>query len=326
MSRLCLVTGATGTLGPSVIQALTDCGDRVRGLALPGPRQPALPPGVELIEGSVLSEDTLEKAARDVDVVVHLAAKLHVQDPIPAELHEYHRVNVEGTRVVLHAAQRARAKRVVLFSTICVYGSGGVFDEESEVRPVGAYATSKLEAERLVLAARTSDGHSPQGVVLRLGAVFGPRMKGNYVRLAQALRGGWFVRVGDGRNRRTLIFDGDVARAAVLATLHPHAPGRVFNVTDGRIHTLDGIITAICSALGRRPPRLSVPARPARVVAGVLQDLHSVVGRRSPVSRATIDKLTEDVAVSGQRFIHDLGFRPSVEFEEGWRRTVGELP
>ena len=60
------------------------------------------------------------------------------------------------------------------------------------------------------------------------------------------LRDTRFVPVGDGRNRRTLVYDKDVAKATVLAMEHPAAAGRIYNVTDGNFHTLNEIILAIC--------------------------------------------------------------------------------
>jgi UDP-glucose 4-epimerase len=105
-----------------------------------------------------------------------------------------------------------------------------------------------------------------------------------------------FTSIGDGSNRRTLIYDRDVARAAVLAVQHPNAAGKVYNVSDGQFHTLKEIITAICDALGRKPPRLSVPVGTVRLAAGILEDAGRMIGFKSPVGRATIDKYTEDIA------------------------------
>jgi nucleoside-diphosphate-sugar epimerase len=81
---------------------------------------------------------------------------------------------------------------------------------------------------RLVLNARSADGQ-PLGTVLRLGAVYGSRIKGNYERLTRALARNRFIPIGKGLNRRTLVYDKDVGRAAALAVSHPAAAGRVFN-------------------------------------------------------------------------------------------------
>ena len=99
-----------------------------------------------------------------------------------------------------------------------------------------------------------------------------------------------FVPVGDGSNRRTLIYDCDVSNAALLAVQHPNAAGKVYNVSDGHFYTLKEIIIAICQAVGRTPPRLSLPVGPARFMAGLMEGTFRLMGQKSPISRDTIDK------------------------------------
>ena len=186
------------------------------------------------------------------------------------------------------------------------------------------YAQTKLSAEQIVLNARGADGH-PLGTVLRLGAVYGSRIKGNYERLTQALARNRFIPVGSGLNRRTLVYDKDVGRAAALTVSHPTAAGCVYNVSDGGFHTLNEIIAGICTALGRRPPRFSLPITPVRFAAGVLEDGARLFGHRSPITRATVDKYTEDVAVESKRIEKELGFIPQYDLETGWKETIQEM-
>ena len=88
------------------------------------------------------------------------------------------------------AVKNAGVKRVVLFSTIAVYGQadGQVLNELSPTQPDTFYAQTKLSAEQIVLNSRGADGQQ-LGTVLRLGAVYGSRIKGNYERLMRALAG-----------------------------------------------------------------------------------------------------------------------------------------
>jgi len=92
------------------------------------------------------------------------------------------------------AAKNAGVKRVVLFSTIAVYGAsdGCVLNEMSPTHPDTFYALTKRAAEQIVLNARGADGQ-PLGAVLRLGAVYGSRIKGNYERLTHALERHRFI-------------------------------------------------------------------------------------------------------------------------------------
>ena len=157
-----------------------------------------------------------------------------------------------------------------------------------------------------------------------------------------------FIPIGNGLNRRTLVYDKDVGRAAALAVFHPDAAGRVFNVTDGGFHTLNEIIESICSALGRKPPRLSLPVGPTRTLVGLIEKGYRLMGimgnpgtrsqflrklghvpglpvRIPPVTKAIIDKYTEDIAVDGSLIQKELGFMPQYDLKNGWEETIREM-
>ena len=323
---LVLVTGATGAVGPLVVAAFHEAGYRVRTLSLSFPSAVDWPDDVEIMTGDVTDLAVVQRAVQGVDAVVHLAALLHVVNP-PLSLRErYERINVGGTANVVAGACRAGVRRIVFFSTIAVYGSssGGFLTEEATPQPVTLYARTKLTAERAVLEARDPDGR-PIGVVLRLGSVYGSRVKGNYRTLARLLARGRFIPLGSGANRRTLIYDRDVVSAALLATTHPDAGGRVFNVTDGQVHTVKAIIATLCAALGRRPPRLVLPVGPVRGLVGFVETGARICGVQPPLTRVTIDTYTEDVAVAGERFRKELGFVPQYDLAAGWRETVARM-
>ena len=113
-----------------------------------------------------------------------------------------------------------------------------------------------------------------------------------------------------GSNRRTLVFETDLMNAATLAARHPAAAGRVFNVTDGEIHTLSAITGAIRSAL-----ECSTPAIPISVQW--LGRLMSAAG-----AAAAGRKLVEDSAVDGSAIQRELGFVPTRTIQSGWRETI----
>ncbi len=321
-----LVTGATGAIGPIVVKAFHGAGYRIRTLSIDSPTDNIWPDDVETLIGDVTDASTVQAAMQGVDSVIHLAALLHIVNPPPSLQEKYQRINVGGTAAVVNAALLTSVKRVVLFSTIAVFGQtdGQVLNEQSPTKADTFYAQTKLAAENVVLSAKHADGQ-PIGIVLRLGAVYGSRIKGNYDRLVRALAHKRFIPIGDGLNRRTLVYDKDVARAAVLAVEHPGATGNIYNVSDGVFHPLNEIIKAICAALGRKPPRMSLPIGPVRFVAGIVEDMARLVDCRSPIMRAMIDKYTEDVAVDSRRIREELGFVPRYDLVAGWKETVEEM-
>jgi len=121
------------------------------------------------------------------------------------------------------------------------------------------------------------------------------------------------------------VFDKDVGRAAAMAVSHPAAAGRVFNVTDGEFHTLNEIIESICSALGRTPPRLSLPVGPARTLVGLIEKGSNAIGLKPPAIRAMIDKYTEDIAVDGSLIQKELGFIRQYDLKTSWEETIREM-
>jgi UDP-glucose 4-epimerase len=323
---LILVTGATGTVGPRVVEALIDAGHSIRTLSLDPPPPAIWSKTIETQVGDITDPTVVQAAMQGVDALVHLAALLHIVNPTAELRHQYERINVGGTATVVEAALRANVKRVVLFSTIAVYGDsrGQILDEQTQPKPKTFYEQTKLDAEHIVLNAKDSSGQ-PIGVVLRLAAVYGSRIKGNYRQLLKTLAKGHFLPLGKGRNRRTLVYDKDVARAAVLAIRHPDAAGKVFNVSDGKFHYMNDIIASMCKALDKNAPRFSMPIGPVRWAAGIVEDVAHVIGRKPPIQRATIDKYTEDMAVDSQRIQKDLKFVPKFDLISGWTETVREM-
>jgi UDP-glucose 4-epimerase len=323
--RVVLVTGATGAVGPQVVRACQATGYSVRTLSVDAPDRNVLPPGVDARLGDVCDRDAVESAVAGVDAVVHLAALLHQFENVAGLDRQYERVNIGGTENIVRAAVASNVKRLVFLSTIAVYGRslGHLINENTPPRPDTIYGRTKLAAEHAVLTATC--GGEPIGTVLRAAAAYGPRFKGNYRRLAVAIARRRFVRLGACANRRTIVHDRDLANAVVLAAGHPSAAGVIFNVSDGRVHTLAEIINAIYRAVGRSPSRFYVPLAAARVATSACESTCRVIGLRPPITNTLLEKYTEDIAVDGTRIQRALGFAPSVELEHGWQETMTAL-
>jgi len=321
-----LVTGATGALGPRVVEALDRSGYAVRVLALDPPEPGVFEPSIDVRIGDINSLIDVRSAVKDVHLIVHMAAKLHVVNPTRDQVRLYQLVNVDGTKNVVAAALEAGVRRLIYFSTIAVYGhsDGNVLDEDSLLKPDTPYAESKLQAELIVLRACLPDGR-PFGTILRLAAVYGSRVKGNYRRLVQALAKRRFVAPGPGINRRTLIYDRDVGNAVMAVLENPNTVGKVYNVTDGEIYPLSDIIKTACEALGRKPPRMRLPMAPLRAGANIMDKGATLLGFRPPGFKSALVKYTEDLAVDGHRIQKEIGFKPKYNLLSGWKETIEEM-
>ncbi len=320
-SKICLVTGATGVVGLPLVRKLLADNHKVKILARNKVPAGMFPPKVEIIKGDLNDRNALAKASDGVEWIFHLAAKLHINNPGADLQREYQETNVAGTENLVRAATRHKVEKFVFFSTINVYGAGDgnrIFDEKDEIAPFGFYAESKAAAEKIILAEKC-------GVVLRLAAVYGSRMKGNYLRLLGALRRNRFLFIGNGRNRRTLIHHDDAARAAMIAA-EQAAAGTIYNVTDGPVHAFSEIIESMSKALGKRVPKTHLPLWPVKLGIGLADNVGKLLKINSPVNRALLEKLLEDVAVSGDKLRDELSFYPQYDLKSGWVETVRGQP
>lgn len=320
-----LVTGATGAIGPRVVEELAKTGCRIRCFSLDPAPEGLFPTDVEEVVGDLHDRAALDAALHNVDAVVHLAALLHRVDRSAAWAERCRAVNVGGTERVIDGCLKHNVRRLVLFSTIAVYGPTGTepATEATPPAPDTPYAETKLMAERAVLSALRADG-TAMGCVLRMATVYGARVKGNYRLLLQALSRRRHIPIGRGNNRRTLVYDRDAARAALLALEHEAAAGVLFNVTDGRMHTMREILAAMCRALGRRPPRMFIPEAFARQMARLAEQAGRRLRPSMPPLETMVAKYLENVVVDGSLIQKTLDFRPEYDLETGWRETVAQ--
>jgi nucleoside-diphosphate-sugar epimerase len=327
---LALVTGASGSIGPAVVRRALADGFDVRVLSRRAAPPAVLPADAEARVGDIRDPAVLLAAVEGVDCVFHLAAALHVTDPREQTRVSYREVNADATETLVSVAASAGVRRLVLFSSIAVYGSRARTgtDEDSPIAPDSPYATSKALAEESVSRSRSASG-SPLGVILRLAAVYGPRVKGNYRTLLHRLAERRILPILPGGNQRTLVFVDDVADAALLTARHPRAAGRIFNVTDGSTHSVREIVASMCRALGRPAPRVGLPLGPVLAAAAVTRPL--LLGPFGDLA-AKVEKFGEVTSVDGSRIRRELGFAPRVSMDRGWQLTVdalrasGELP
>ena len=308
-----LVTGATGSIGPSVVAAAHRAGWRVRAMVRSAAAaDPSWPREVEVAVGDLRDPASVRDAVAGCDVVIHLAGVAHRTGPGTDEAHRT--VTHRGAVTVFEAAEAAGCRRVVLASSIAVYGRDGTFDERSPVRPTGAYAEAKVAAEADLRTRTTQDG-APLGAIVRLATCYGPGAAGNVTAMLDALARRRFALVGAGANRKTLLHIDDAATALLAAATAPQAAGRTYDASDGAPLPLRSIVATMCAALGRPEP-LRIPAAPVRIGA-------ALAGPRSPIGAGTIDTLLADIAVPAARIRAELGFEPAVDLATGIAQVVG---
>lgn len=308
-------TGAAGFVGSELVRQAAAQGLSVRGLV-----RTAVAPieGVTFYPGDVQDPSSLRAAFEGAGTVVHAAALAHVFDRRRNDADLFTAVNEVGTANVVRAAVAAGVTRVVLVSSVAVYGRGDDVDESVPCRPTAPYATSKWRAEQR--AGEVAEAAGVPLTVLRLATVYGEGDRGNVARLMRALDRGRFVWVGDGANRKSLIHRQDAAEALLLAAGRATAIAGIFNVTAAPC-SMREIVDILSDALGRRAPVRAVPGWVARAGArGAL----GITNGRGPLGAlgAALTKWLADDAYDGSRFVAAFGFRPRVSLSEGLAREV----
>ena len=213
---------------------------------------------------------------------------------------------IQATRLLCEAAAQGKVRRVVLMSSMAVYGSAkGWVDEAFPLTgaELGAYGAAKVECERI---AQVVMAHGGPVCVLRPGIVYGPggdQWIGRFGRLLRAGRIGDLGAMGDGI--ANLVHKDDVAAAAVAALAAPAAAGQAFNLSDDSDGTWNDFITEFGCLIGT--PRIKrISSRrlgiEARLIAPPLQILKLAQARLAKGAPAMFDPIPPSlVGLWGQR-------------------------
>jgi nucleoside-diphosphate-sugar epimerase len=299
-----LVTGGAGFIGSNTVDELVRRGHSVVVLDdLSAGKEENLADvrsKITFVKGSITDIDAVQKAIQQAEFVIHLAARTSVPRSVKDPL-ETNRINVDGTLNVLLAARDNKVKRVVLAASSSAYGETPTLPktESMQPKPISPYGVSKYVGE--LYAQAFGRCYGLENVSVRYFNIFGPRQdpgspySGVLSKFATAfLDGTEPVVFGDGEQTRDFTYVDNAVQANLLACESPSASGEVINIGTGGRVSLNQTLQQLRRITGKN---LEAKYEPPR--EGDIRD-----------SQADISKAREL-----------LGYRPSVQFEEGLERT-----
>ncbi len=315
MSRV-LVTGANGFVGRSLCVEMIRRGRRIKAAVRSA--DPWIVGAESVMVGSIDGETDWSYALSDVDVVVHLAARVHmmretVGDPLTA----FNIVNVAGAERLARAAAEAGVRRLVYVSSIKVNGertcdTGEGFPEKFSAtdrpQPENPYAVSKWEAEQALHTVARETGLDV--VIIRPPLVYGPGVKANFYALLRAVAWGVPLPLGAISNRRSLVALDNLVDMIITCIDHPAATNQTFLVSDGEDISTTELIQRMARALGR--PVWLIPVPKMVLMAGA-----TLLGKQEVAARLC-GSMQMDITKAREM----LGWFPPITLDEGLRRTA----
>jgi len=316
-----LITGATGFVGPYLVETLRERGHECRCLVRPESRIELLQKlGVELVFGDVAKADTLRGVAEGMDYVIHMATLGHMSNfTVPDS--RFEEVNVQGTLNVANEALRAGAKRFIHCSSTAAMGicRDVPADERSECFPHHAYGKSKLQAEREILQEVSSEGLD--AVIVRFSLIYGPAEPKDMLLLARLAGRRLLPRIGKKRKLTPLIHIDDAIQGLLLAG-EKGSPGQIYIITNERPEPFDRIVEIIQRSLGMCPFSLYIPEWAALSMGSLSEKVFPHFGKVPPITKMNIESTLADRVFSIAKAKKELGFRPQIEVEVGLRNTI----
>jgi hypothetical protein len=312
MSSNLLITGASGFVGSALCIEAEQRGYTVRCAVRSGSSCSGRQDMVAV--GEIDANTDWKAALTGIDCIIHLAARVHVMhDTVADPLEEFRKVNLHGASNLARQAADSGVKRFIYVSSIKVSG-----EQTAEGRPYnipdktdsphGPYALSKWETEQALRRIESETGM--QVVIVRPPLVYGPGVKGNFLRLLQAVKNGIPLPLAGIRNERSLLYLGNLVDILLACILRPDVAGKTYLVSDGANISTPDLLNAIGDAMQK-------PARLFYLPGPLLRFVAQATGQREMLAR-----LTQSLCIDDTRFRQDAGWAPRFSLREGLKATT----
>ncbi|PTC02968.1 UDP-N-acetylglucosamine 4-epimerase [Vibrio mediterranei] len=309
-----LITGGSGFIGTRLIELLSalDGVELINYDKKISERFPDL-----TVIGDIRDLEALKQASNGVNVIYNLAAE-HADNVTPSSL--YRDVNVGGAENVVKVAEFHDIRKIIFTSTVAIYGlNRGMPTESLEPKPFNNYGHSKLEAERIFSSWQKRNSNTSL-VTLRPAVVFGENNRGNVYNLINQIATGKFIMIGDGKNRKSMSYVGNIAEFLKLQLSNEQGHS-VYNYADKADLSSEEIVSIVKREMNISVSSFKIPYA-VGLAGGYLFDIVSkCTGKKFPVSAVRIQKFCADTTIDATSAMSS-GFNAPYSLEEGLKRMI----
>ncbi len=262
--------------------------------------------------------ESLQSVISENSILINLAAE-HRDDVTPLSL--YDDVNVQGARNLCLVARKKNVKTIIFTSSVAVYGFAPLGTNESGViAPFNDYGRTKYEAEQIYIAWQAEDPLIRTLVIIRPTVVFGEQNRGNVYNLLRQIASGKFVMIGDGFNRKSMAYVGNVV--AFIQYSLAFKPGvHIYNYIDKPDFTMNELVSWVNKLLGKSTEiKFRLPYGLGLLIGKGFDLAAKIMRKKLPISAIRVKKFCSNSVYESA--IYATGFTPPFSMLEAVERTI----
>lgn len=293
MFKKALITGASGFLGSIISNSLRNLNYQIKTLGRSKENDFSID----------LAEENFKLDINEVfDIVIHVAGKAHFVPKTQNERQAFYNTNFEGTKRLcnLLVSSKTAPKSFIFISSVSVYGvdEGELISEEHPLNGTSPYAQSKILAEEWL---RTwANDNKVILSILRLPLLVGPNPPGNLGAMIKGIKSGKYISIGSANAKKSMVLAEDIVE--IIPALE--VKGGIYNLTDGYHPSFGELENVISLAIGKNPP-MKIPIAIAQIIAFI----GDLIGRKSPINRDKLKKITSTLTFDDSKARKMLGWR-----------------
>jgi len=313
-----LLTGCNTLLGKTLLERLLERGEKVRCYDFYRPKN--FPDDIEFFQGDLQDPRQIKKACDGIDTIFHF---MDIKRPGKQGRKYMKKINIQGTRNLLFAAQKAKINRFFFLSSYSVYGKPKAIParQDDRKKPVTSYGKDKLKSENLCwdLITKRNMGIT----IFRPALVLGPGVKDPIVLLSLYMALGMddanrLYLVNDGTSKFQFLHHEDAVDAFIAAYDSNLSRGKVYNIGSDNVPTQMEQLLKVKEKLKIDPPVRYISPLKARLLSFSFKPV-----KMTYFTRDHIVYLLNDIILDCQNIKNELGWEPKKENIEILTETVG---